>query len=92
MNGEPQGTYFSFDSLELLLHVLTPRRWHIIRSMTGAGPLSVQALAERSGIDAASVQHDVHVLLDTGVLDSNADGTLEFPYDAVHFDFMVTAA
>ncbi|MGF6972345.1 hypothetical protein QFZ94_000772 [Paraburkholderia sp. JPY465] len=32
------------------------------------------------------------VLLNAGVLDRNADGTIEFPYDAVHVDFMITAA
>ena len=92
MSGEPQGAYISFDSPELLFRVLTPGRWNIIRSMTGAGSLSVQALAEWPGIDVASVQHDVQALLDTGVLDRNADDAIEFPYDAVHVDFMITAA
>nr|WP_152530791.1 hypothetical protein [Paraburkholderia dilworthii] len=60
--------------------------------MTSAEPLSVQELAERLGIDAASVPRDVHVLPETGLLDRNADGAIEFPYDAVHVDFMITAA
>jgi predicted transcriptional regulator len=47
MNGKPQGAYISFDSAEMLFQVLTPSGWHIIRSMTGAGPLSVQELAAR---------------------------------------------
>jgi predicted transcriptional regulator len=92
MSGEPQGAYITFDSLELLFQVLTPGRWNIIRSMTGAGPLSVQELAERLSIGTASVRHDVQALLETGVLDRNADGAIEFPYDAVHVDFMITAA
>ena len=31
-------------------------------------------------------------VLDTEVLDRNADGAIELPYDAVHVDFMFTAA
>jgi hypothetical protein len=32
------------------------------------------------------------VLLETGVLDRNDNGAIEFPYDVAHVDFMITAA
>ncbi|MEZ2311851.1 transcriptional regulator [Paraburkholderia sp. RCC_158] len=92
MNGEAQGEHITFDSPELLFQILTPERWNIIRTMTGAGPLSIREIAQRLGRDDAAVQHDVLALLHTGVLDRNADGVIEFPYDAVHVDFMITAA
>jgi len=31
-------------------------------------------------------------LLDTGVLRKNADGKIEFPFDAVHVDLVLKAA
>jgi hypothetical protein len=38
------------------------------------------------------VHGDVHALLDAGVLDRTEDGRVAFPYDAVHVDFILTAA
>jgi hypothetical protein len=35
---------------------------------------------------------DVHALLAAGVLRKNADGKIEFPFDAVHVDFVLKAA
>jgi predicted transcriptional regulator len=91
MKGEPQGAYITFASADLLLQTLTLQRWSILRSMTGAGPLSLRAVARRAGCDARTAQRDVEALLNVGVLERNADGTIEFPYDAVHVDFMLTA-
>lgn len=91
MHGEPQGAYITFTSADLLLQTLTQQRWRILRSMTGAGPLSLRALARLAGYNARTVQRDVEALVNVGVLDRNADGTVEFPYDAVHVDFMLTA-
>jgi predicted transcriptional regulator len=91
MKGDPQGAYITFASADLLLQTLTQRRWSILRCMTGAGPLSLRALARRTGCDARDAQRDVEALLNVGVLERNADGTIEFPYDAVHVDFMLTA-
>ena len=92
MNGESQGAHITFDSPDLLFLVLTQSRWNIIRIMPGNGPLSLHEIAQRLDQDPASVQLDVHALLDVGVLDRNADGAIEFPYDAVHVDFMLCAA
>jgi predicted transcriptional regulator len=39
-----------------------------------------------------SVHRDVHALLNAGVLERTDDGAIEFPYDAVHVDFMLKAA
>jgi predicted transcriptional regulator len=42
--------------------------------------------------DVKAVHRDVHALLSVGVLERNADGAIEFPYDAVHVDFVLKAA
>ncbi|MFM0216248.1 HVO_A0114 family putative DNA-binding protein [Paraburkholderia caledonica] len=91
MNGEPQGIYITFASADLLFETLTQRRWHILRLMTGAGPLSVRELARRAGYSTQTVQRDATALLNVGILERNADGTIDFPYDAVHVDFLLTA-
>lgn len=91
MKGEAQGAYITFASADLLFQTLTQQRWDILRIMTGAGPLSCRELARRTGRDARNVQRDAAVLLNVGVLECHADGTLEFPYDAVHVDFMLSA-
>jgi predicted transcriptional regulator len=91
MNGKPQGAHITFDSAELLFEILTQDRWNLIRTMTGAGPLPIAEIAQRVGREATSVQNDVLALLDVGVLERGIDDAIEFPYDAVHVDFMLTA-
>lgn len=87
--GEPQGAYITFASADLLFRTLTPRRWNILRSMTGAGPLSIAELTRHARSNARTVRRDVEALLDVGVLERHADGTVVFPYDAVHVDFLL---
>jgi len=92
LKGERQGAFISFASLELLWKVLTPKRWEIVRAMTGAGPLAIRAVARRVRRDVKSVHGDVQALLKAGVLDRAADGRIVFPYDEIHVDFVVRAA
>lgn len=92
MKGQPQGAYITFASTELLFRTLTLQRWNILQLMTGAKPLALDQLTMRTGRDRQAVHHDVQVLLDVGVLESHPDGTIEFPYDAVHVDFMLLAS
>ena len=40
--GEEQGAFIGFPSVELLWRVLTPRRWETLRVMAGAGPLAIR--------------------------------------------------
>ena len=90
--GRRQGARISFATPELLFRVLTMKRWEILRAMTGAGPLSIREAARRVGRDVKAVHGDVHALLKAGVLCRADDGRIEFPYDAVHVDFMMHAA
>jgi predicted transcriptional regulator len=90
--GEAQGARISFASVELLWKVITPKRWEMLRAMTGAGPLSIRAIARRVERDVKSVHGDVQALLKAGVLERAKTGRIVFPYDAVHVDFVVRAA
>jgi predicted transcriptional regulator len=92
--GRKQGTRRSFTSLDLMHRVLTPNRWHMLRTMMGAGPIGIRELARRLDRDVKSVHGDVHALLDAGVIDraADGDGRVVFPFDAVRVEFVVEAA
>jgi predicted transcriptional regulator len=90
--GEPQGTFISFESPALLFKVLTGKRWELIKSMTGAGPMSIREAARRLGRDVKAVHGDLKALLNTGILQKTDKGLVEFPFDAVHVDFTLKAA
>lgn len=90
--GEQQGAFISFATPELLWKVMTPKRWEVLRAMTGAGPIAIREVARRVGRDVKSVHGDIQALLNAGVLDRTDDGRVVFPYDEVHVDFVLRAA
>ena len=90
--GKKQGAHISFANVELLWRVLSPKRWEILKVMTGLGPMPIREAARRVGRDVKAVHGDIHVLLNAGVLDKTKDGLIEFPYDSIHVDFMLNAA
>src|SRR2546421_9113801 len=83
-HGDEQGAFISFASAELLWKVITPKRWEVLRAMTGAGPIAIRAVARKVGRDVKSVHGDIQALLKAGVLDRAEDGRIVFPYDEVH--------
>jgi predicted transcriptional regulator len=60
--------------------------------MAGGGAMTLREAARRAERDVKAVHTDVHALLAAGVLRKNADGKIEFPFDAVHVDFVLKAA
>lgn len=90
--GRAQGAFISFASVELLWKVITPKRWEILRVMTGSGPLAIREIARRVGRDVKSVHGDVTALLKGGLVDRSEDGRVVFPYHELHVDFVLRAA
>ena len=90
--GEEQGALLSFDSPALLFKILTQKRWELLASLTGAGPMSIREAARRVGRDVKAVHGDVSALLNAGLLRKTEDGRILFPFDAVHVDFLLSAA
>lgn len=90
--GKAQGAFIGFGSAELLWKVITPKRWDVLRAMTGAGPVAIREVARRVGRDVKSVHGDVHALLQAGIVDRSEDGRIVFPYDEIHVDFVLRAA
>lgn len=91
-SGKRRGAHISFASAEVLWKVLTAKRWELLKAMTGQGAMTLREAARRAGRDVKAVHGDVHALLAAGVLRKNADGKIEFPFDAVHVDFVLKAA
>ena len=90
--GEEQGAFISFATPELLWKAITPKRWEVLRAMTGAGPVSIREVARRVERDVKSVHGDVQALLKAGVIDRVQNGRIVFPYDEVHVDVVLRAA
>lgn len=82
----------SFATPELLWEVLTAKRWQLLKTMCGAGPLSIREAARRLGRDVKAVHTDVTALLNAGVLDRVEDGRVIFPFDSVKVEFLLHAA
>jgi len=90
--GKRRGSHISFASAELLWKVLTVKRWELIKAMTGGGAMTLREAARRARRDVKAVHGDVHALLAAGILRGNAESKIEFPFDAVHVDFVLKAA
>jgi predicted transcriptional regulator len=76
----------------LLWEVLTAKRWELLKTLCGAGPVSIREAARRAGRDVKAVHGDATALLAAGVLRRVPDGRIEFPFDAVKVEFMLRAA
>ncbi len=92
LRGNRQPSRISFATPELLWKVLTAKRWQLLKALAGQEPLSMRELARRVGRDVKAVHGDVHVLLETGVLDRTEQGRIEFSFDAIRVDFTLRAA
>jgi len=90
--GEEQGAFISFATAELLWKVITPKRWEVLKAMTGMGPMAIREVARRVDRDVKSVHGDIQALLKSGVLDRAENGRIVFSYDEVHVDFVLRAA
>jgi predicted transcriptional regulator len=91
--GKPEkATRISLASPELLWQVLTAKRWELLKTLCGAGPVSIREAARRAGRDVKAVHGDVTALLKAGVLDRAPGGGIVFPYEAVKVEFLLQAA
>lgn len=81
----------SFPSWAVMHKVLAPNRMAILQAMTGRGELTIREISALVGRDVKGVHTDVTALLNSGLLERRESGTL-FPYDAIHFDFTISAA
>ena len=90
--GIPQGNHISFPTYAAMYETLSPKRHEIVLALTGAGPLAIREIARRVGRDVKGVHTDVTRLVKSGVINRTEAGKIEFPYDAIHVDFMMHKA
>lgn len=83
---------FSYVSPELLFSEISPKRWGVLKAMSGAGEMSLRELARRLNRDVKSVHRDVHALLETGLLEKTEGGKVVCPFDKVRVDFTLAQA
>jgi predicted transcriptional regulator len=91
-SGKRRGAHISFASADLVWKVLTAKRWELLQAMAGGGAMTLREAARRADRDVKGVHGDAHALLAAGILRKTEDGKIEFPFDAVHVDFMLEAA
>lgn len=90
-HGELQAR-ISFASPDLLWKVLTAKRWEILKTLCGAGPISIRETARRVERDVKAVHGDTKALLEAGIVQRTDDGRIEFPYQVVKVEFVLEAA
>lgn len=92
-SGRAQQSTFSYASPELLFSEISPKRWGVLKAMSGAGDeMSLRGLARRLERDVKSVHRDVHVLLETGLLEKTESGKIVCPFAKVRVDFTLAQA
>jgi predicted transcriptional regulator len=82
----------SFASPELLFKVLSGKRWALLQTLAGTGPIAIREAARRAGRDVKAVHADIQALLNAGLLNKTADGKIEFPFETVQVNFTLHAA
>ncbi len=91
-NKQQKSARISFASPELLWKVLSAKRWELLKTLCGAGPVSIREAARRVERDVKGVHGDIVALIDAGLLNRTENGGVEFPYEAVKVEFLLQAA
>jgi len=91
LKGKMRGAYITFSTHELMWKTLTPKRWAILKIMTGAEALGVREIARLVERDVKGVHTDLQALAKAGVIDRD-EAKYVFPYDEIHVDFRLKAA
>jgi predicted transcriptional regulator len=71
----------SFSDLPLALRTLSPARFHLLKELRSAGPLSIYELAKRLQRDYKNVHTDVAQLAAIGLIERRKDGLAAVPWD-----------
>jgi predicted transcriptional regulator len=90
--GKKQAARIGFATPELLWKVLTAKRWELLKTMAGQGPLTIREVARRVARDVKAVHSDVHALIDAGLLDKTLNNQVVFPFDTIRVEFTLHAA
>ena len=82
----------SFERMELLLKVLTPNRWTLLRTLRRHGASSIRALSQQLERDYRGVHADVMALIDAGLIEKLEDGKIIVPWSRITAEMAVDVA
>lgn len=82
----------AFQTMDLLLKVLTPNRWRLLRALKVKGPTSIRQLSQKLDRDYRGVHADVSALLDVGLVEKNAAGAICVRWDRIVAEMDLTEA
>ena len=82
----------AFESMDLLLKVLTANRWRLMRSLRAAGTSSIRQLAHALKRDYRGVHADVVALIEVGLIEKTEDGLITVPWDRITAEMTITEA
>lgn len=88
----PEPELIAFENMELLLKVLTPNRWRLLRTLRGSGPSSIRALSQLLKRDYRGVHADVAALLGAGLVERTDDGRVTVPWSRITAEMSVDVA
>ena len=81
-----------FESMELLLKVLTANRWQLLRRLKQTGDSSIRQLAMALGRDYRGVHADVHALIAAGLIARDGKGLVSVPWDKITAEMAIDIA
>lgn len=87
-----QDADIAFESMDLLLKVLTPNRWRLLRALKGSGATSIRRLAQGLARDYRGVHADVATLVDAGLIEKRPDGLIAVPWDRITAEMTIDEA
>jgi len=70
----------TFENMQTLLSILTPKRWLILETLKKQGPASVRSLARVLGRDYKTVHTSIKILESTGLVERTEDGLVMVPW------------
>ncbi|MBL8377237.1 MAG: hypothetical protein JNM79_05180 [Burkholderiales bacterium] len=86
-----RGEVLNFESAGSFFGRLTERRWSVVHTLQGQGPMSIRELARRVGRDVRRVHDDVEALAELGLVERAEGGGVICPFESVHIDMRLSA-
>ncbi|MGI2035299.1 hypothetical protein ACRQ1B_23215 [Rhizobium panacihumi] len=82
----------AFESMDLLLKVLTPNRWRLLRELKATGATSIRQLTQGLQRDYRGVHADVTTLLEAGLIEKTSDGMVTVPWTRITAEMAIIEA
>lgn len=82
----------AFETMDVLLKVLTSGRWQLLRTLRAAGPMSIRRLSQDLRRDYRAVHADVQALISAGLIDRTTAGGIRVPWDRITAEMAIDLA